>query len=104
MLRSLTVALLATVAFASEAETESAGVAADFTHNPMKRGTTKQRRRRGVAPISTLDMVQPELDDSRKHAKFHDWRDYQPDKYDGKDPYADCKFPENTEHLDTEEY
>lgn len=35
---------------------------------------------------------------------WRDWRDYDPYRYGGEDPYAHCKFPEDTENLDTPEY
>lgn len=35
--------------------------------------------------------------------KFRDWRDYDPNLHPY-DYYSECKFPEETKHLDTEEY
>ena len=55
-----------------------------------------------------LDMQpQNEIMRTRKDGKFHDWRDYNPHKYGGADPYAHCEMldPEDyTPHLDTKDW
>lgn len=39
----------------------------------------------------------------RPHAHTHDWRHYDPKRYDH-DPYEHCKFPKDTLTCDTPEY
>ena len=113
MLSSITTALLATAVLASETEFGPRGPRGPrgpviqeepVRQAPIARGDLKQKRRRPAAPVSTLFEPQPVVKSTRKSGKYYDWRDYEPDKYDGKDPYADCVFPENSDHLDTAEY
>ena len=86
-----------------------------------------QPKKQEKEPVQTFDLpiygggrVAPKEDREGKvprdagHVKkpagrFFDWRDYEPNRYGGEDPYADCEFPKNvkdgvTEHLDTPEY
>jgi hypothetical protein len=67
------------------------------------RGPKKQSRRR-AGPGPEIFTPQPKLEVNRDNGRFYDWRDYEPDLYGGKDPYADCVFPKDTSHLDTPEY
>ena len=58
----------------------------------FKRGDIKQKRIRDQpTPVNT---PQPAIEQNRTDGKFHDWRDYNPKQFDGKDPYADCVWPE----------
>ncbi len=136
MLSSLSVALLATIAVASDAEWQAAapghidnfllehdayiptienrrGAPADFHYSEQPaakgglqgRGHLKQKRRRAASKVSTFIEPQPEIKPTRESTgKFYDWRDYHADKFGGVDQYADCVFPEDDTHLDTEEY
>ena len=70
----------------------------------LERGSLKQKRRRDPPKVSTFVEPQPVVKDTRKTGKYYDWRDYEPNKYEGKDPYAHCVYPEDQTHLDTAEY
>ena len=84
-----------------EAEHKDAEVTADKNG----RGSIKQPRRRDAPTLHKQNLErQPEVIPNRSDGKFHDWRDYEPDLFGGKDPYAHCVYPADTDHLDTPEY
>mmetsp|Transcript_35266 Transcript_35266/g.43129 ORF Transcript_35266/g.43129 Transcript_35266/m.43129 type:complete len:331 (+) Transcript_35266:183-1175(+) len=66
------------------------------------RGGLKTPRRRG--PAKDVAAVRPKINPNREDGKYHDWRDYDADVYGGKDPYAECVYPQDTEQLDTPDY
>lgn len=68
------------------------------------RGGIKQSRRRD-APKGELDRFDGLVLKKDDHkGRTYDWREYEPDLYDGKNPYGNCVFPEDRDHLDTPEY
>ena len=82
----------------SKVEGPAVGYGPDLTDF---RGPEKQPRRRDPP---TPEKGQPEIIQNRTDGKFHDWREYDPFKYDGKDPYAHCVFNGDRAKLDTPEY
>ena len=56
------------------------------------RGEHDQPRRREERPLED----QPKVLNIRDDGKFHDFRDYEPDKYGGADIFSDCHWPKGT--------
>ena len=115
---TLAAALLISASYASETATETATeseLTADqqyllkhgayepqvVSKGGVRGGIRKPRRRPEPFDIVT---EQPEVIPNRTDGKKHDWRDYEPNLYGGKDPYAHCVYPEDTEMLDTPQY
>ena len=66
------------------------------------RGSVKQSRRQEKPAEVFTD--QPEVKVTRTNGRYYDWRDYDTNRYGGKNPYDECVFPEDTSHLDTPQY
>merc|ERR1719458_1869531 len=100
---TLAVALLISASYASETATETAAETATESELDADQQYLLQHGAYQPAP-QDLVTVQPEVIPNRTDGRKHDWRDYEPDLYGGKDPYASCVYPEDTEMLDTPQY
>ena len=88
-----------------EIEEEQPAKEDKIVSDKYERGEIKQARRRDAPTLHQQGIeAQPEIIPNRTDGKFHDWRDYAPNQFGGKDPYAHCVYPEDTSHLDTPEY
>ena len=66
-----------------------------------ERGPIKVQRRREPPPGEEFQQA---ILPTRTSGRFHDWRDYEPGRYGGRDPYAHCVYPKEQERLDTPDY
>ena len=120
---SLAAALLISASYASETATETAAETAteseltadqqyllqhgayepqpQLNGKPIRGDIKKPRRQPAPKDLITK---QPEVIPNRTDGRKHDWRDYEPNLYGGKDPYASCDFSEINEMLDTPQY